>query len=366
MTDPVLETEYRHAKSRRMRDSFWGLVTVYCVVLLVLQVLQAITSERHWILRSFSYVSDFALIVALIPLPLAIWRRKGLVVVLQLFCAITLLWSPAKSDEVTRVPPPGSRGVTVMTYNLGDGLAAPAYVIPLIEQSGADIVGLQEVTAVTGNALDTQLADTYPYRVIRGIGIPGKALLSKYPIVDYRWLDENPDRPDLLATIDIEGQLVTVIVAHPPPPHLTTGGIVSRPGGDDQFESLLATIDATQGPLLLLGDLNITNDHFRYGQLKNLGLLDAFDEAGDGLGYTTPVRLPILADVSETIGEAPIFPLLRIDYVWGTPHWFALDAWVGDDAGSDHLPVIARMALAPDHAAPFPPPGIDRKVSPAG
>lgn len=339
-----------------MRDSFWGLVIVYCVVVLTLLLLQAITAERHWILRSFSYVSDFALIVAIIPLPLAIWRRKGLVVLLQLVCVVTLLWSPAKTDELPRVPPTGSREITVMTYNLGDGLAAPAHLIPLIERSGADIVGLQEVTAVTGNALETQLTDTYPYRVVRGMGIPGKALLSKYPIVDYRWLDENPDRPDLFATVDIEGTLVTVIVAHPPPPHLTTSGIVSRPGGDDQFEALLAAIDATPGPLLLLGDLNITSNHFRYGQLEKLGLLDAFDEAGDGLGYTTPARLPILTDVSQTIGDAPIFPLLRIDYVWGTPHWYPLEVQVGEDAGSDHLPVIARMALAPDRAASFPPP----------
>lgn len=351
MTDPVVNNESPRAKTRRMRDSFWGLVIVYCVVVLTLLALQALTAERHWILRSFSYVSDFALVLALIPLPLAIWRRKEFVVLLQLFCAIALFWSPAKTDEEPRVPPQGSREVTVMTYNLGDGLAAPAHVIPMIERSGADIVGLQEVSAVTGNALDTQLTDTYPFRVIRGIGIPGKALLSKYPIVEYRWLEENPDRPDLLATVDIDGTFVTVIVAHPPPPHLTTDGIVSRPGGDDQFESLLATIETTSGPLLLLGDLNITDNHFRYDQLKDLGLLDAFAEAGSGLGYTTPARLPILTDVSKTIKDAPIFPLLRIDYVWGTPQWYPLDVWVGDDAGSDHLPVMARMALAPVPAA---------------
>jgi vancomycin resistance protein VanJ len=34
----------------------------------------------------------------------------------------------------------------------------------------------------------------------------------------------------------------------------------------------------------------------------------------------------------------------RVDYIWHTPDLVALEAWVGADAGSDHLPVLARLA----------------------
>jgi vancomycin resistance protein VanJ len=34
----------------------------------------------------------------------------------------------------------------------------------------------------------------------------------------------------------------------------------------------------------------------------------------------------------------------RYDYIWHTAELQALDASVGSDGGSDHLPVVARLA----------------------
>jgi endonuclease/exonuclease/phosphatase (EEP) superfamily protein YafD len=33
----------------------------------------------------------------------------------------------------------------------------------------------------------------------------------------------------------------------------------------------------------------------------------------------------------------------RIDYIWYTGDFRAARAWVGPDAGSDHLPVLAKL-----------------------
>lgn len=344
---PSLQPDIRMepSSSRRWRERFWWILAVYCTVVLGLVALSLLTGDRFWSVRAFGYIRDLALSIALLPLPIAIWRRRRRSVVLQLLCAISLLWLPASTSNTPRIPPAGSIEVTVMTYNLGDGLAGPSELMPFLEHSDADIIGLQEVTPETATAIEANLAIVYPFRVVRGLGIPGKGLLSKYPIIDYRWLESNTERPDLFATVDINGMLTTVIVAHPPPPHLTTSGIVSRPGGDEQFTALIDTIASTSGPLLLLGDLNITQYHGRYEQLGSIGLVDAFAEAGSGTGYTTPARLPILNDVSQSLGDAPIIPLLRIDYIWGSSHWYPLEVWVADDAGSDHLPVMARMAF---------------------
>jgi vancomycin resistance protein VanJ len=38
-----------------------------------------------------------------------------------------------------------------------------------------------------------------------------------------------------------------------------------------------------------------------------------------------------------------LVPLVRIDYVWYTDDFRATRAWVGPDAGSDHLPVLAEL-----------------------
>ena len=253
--------------------------------------------------------------------------------------------SHAANDPAS--PPPGSIPVTTMTYNLGNGLAGPDTLIPMIRGSGADIVALQEVTADIATHLDTDLRDQYPYQISQGLGIEGKALLSRYPILSSEWLEYNPGRPDLRARIDLDGTTIVVIVAHPPPPEFTWSGIQPRPGTEHQMTSLMELIHHTEEPLLLLGDFNITQMHDVYGELEASGLQDTFLVSGNGLGFTMPARMAKLAAVSDTLGQLSIWPAARIDYVWASAAWQPVSAWIGEDAGSDHLPVLATVSLLP-------------------
>jgi endonuclease/exonuclease/phosphatase (EEP) superfamily protein YafD len=141
-----------------------------------------------------------------------------------------------------------------------------------------------------------------------------------------------PDRPDLRAVLEVDGRALTVIVAHPPPPRRHRDGLYVNPGTAAQVAALTA-LAAGDGPALLLGDLNLTPLHAGYGGLRRAGLRDAFAEAGRGFGFTLPRRWRRL----------PLVPFARIDYVWHTAHLAASRAWVGPDAGSDHLPVCARL-----------------------
>jgi endonuclease/exonuclease/phosphatase (EEP) superfamily protein YafD len=46
-----------------------------------------------------------------------------------------------------------------------------------------------------------------------------------------------------------------------------------------------------------------------------------------------------------------LIPILRVDYIWLSGELNSMGAWVGEDTGSDHLPVLARLALgANSHA----------------
>jgi endonuclease/exonuclease/phosphatase family metal-dependent hydrolase len=42
----------------------------------------------------------------------------------------------------------------------------------------------------------------------------------------------------------------------------------------------------------------------------------------------------------------PLRPVARVDYIFYTRGLHATAAWLGDDGGSDHLPVLARLELA--------------------
>jgi endonuclease/exonuclease/phosphatase (EEP) superfamily protein YafD len=110
----------------------------------------------------------------------------------------------------------------------------------------------------------------------------------------------------------------------------------------EQTELVLDMIEGQPEPLILLGDLNSTPMHEVYGMLS-VRLVDAFREAGWGLGHTFPTQGGRLWGVP--------YPgrLVRIDHVFHSAEWRAEDAWVAEwDGVSDHHPVVAALRLSQD------------------
>src|SRR5438552_1743967 len=95
--------------------------------------------------------------------------------------------------------------ISVMTFNVGNGLATPARMVALLRQVGADIVGLQEVAVGQAHALERDLSGMYPYQLLTSSGFSGKGLLSRYPLVEGERLSLYPGRPDLKAAVDVGG-----------------------------------------------------------------------------------------------------------------------------------------------------------------
>jgi endonuclease/exonuclease/phosphatase family metal-dependent hydrolase len=235
-------------------------------------------------------------------------------------------------------PQSSATSIVVMTANLGDGLAGPAQLMSFIREHDVDLVALQEVTPDVAEALEADLGDLFPYQEARGLGIPGKALLSRYPITQVEWVEINPGRPDLHAIVDLDGQPIELLVAHPPPPGLSGGLVRPREGSAEQFDHLVEIADNADHPFLMLGDFNMISLHQRHFELESIGLQDVFGAVGRGAGFTYPERIPPLPD-------GLIHPVMRIDYIWASDDWQALSAAVGDDIGSDHLPVVAQVEL---------------------
>ena len=225
--------------------------------------------------------------------------------------------------------------LTVMTYNLGAGLAKPRRLVELLRRSEADVVGFQELAPDQAAVLEEGLGNLFPFRLLHPLGIPGKGLLSRFPLRDDELVELFPGRPDARVTVETPAGPVTVVVAHPPPPRL------GRRWGENAAaaEQVARVVELATGgePAVVLADVNRVRWQAAYRRLAGAGLVDAFARAGRGRGATTPVRL--------VAGGArlPLPPFLRIDYVWHTRHFRALAAWTGEDAGSDHLPVLARL-----------------------
>jgi vancomycin resistance protein VanJ len=228
---------------------------------------------------------------------------------------------PAEENSIT---------LTVMTYNVGDGLAEPEALVAAIRASDADIIALQEVTAGQAAALERELQTVYPYQPVYGEGVPGRELLSRYPVLETESLTlQTPQFPHLRAMLDVNGIPLRIIIAHPPPPQVD---IIWHTGSADT--QALGEMATSGGPTILLGDFNAADQSVNYATLARTGLNDAFREAGWGFGWTYPARIDHFASA---------FPLVRIDYIWYTDDFRATRAWVGPDAGSDHLPVLAEL-----------------------
>ncbi|CAN5662487.1 hypothetical protein BH23CHL5_BH23CHL5_04650 [soil metagenome] len=233
-------------------------------------------------------------------------------------------------------------GVTVLTYNVGNGMADPDRLSAMLSDSQAEIVGLQELAMPQARAIEMQLAETYPYRLLMPTGFSGKGLLSKLPIESSVSIGLAPDRPDLGGRVSIHGRSVQVIVAHPRPPRVTRNGALYDDATTNQVRTIGA-MAADDPPAIVLGDFNMTHRQPLHEHLLSLGLRDAFHML-DRKGATFPSRVGHSHRVGALLSRLPMRPMVRIDYVWFTAEFEVIDAWIGTRAGSDHLPVLARLA----------------------
>jgi endonuclease/exonuclease/phosphatase family metal-dependent hydrolase len=237
--------------------------------------------------------------------------------------------------------------LNVMTFNVGNGRADPARLVACVRTSQVDIVALQEVSHSQGDALEKGVQDIFSYRSIYPGGFAGKAILSRFPISESVQIHNIPDRPDLKAVIDLEETQVTVIAAHPSPPRFHRTGFHFDAQTISQINAL-AEMANRRAPSILLGDFNLVKRQSEYKIMVNNELKDAFQESGSGFGYTLPRRVGPwrrMHWLNRVLSWVPLIPAARVDYIWYTETFRCNACWVGQDAGSDHLPVLAKLVM---------------------
>ncbi len=321
-----------HVFWRVARTLLLLMVDLYAVALALYLLLRALYGEALWPVVLVSAFLAWALLPTLALFPLMLWRRRWPTAALLGVSAAIFAWLYGPLFLPQMDAPVVSSALTVMTINLDDYFPAPENVAHVLRTSGADVIGVQELTPEQATAMERGLADAYPYQMLYGFGASGKGLLSRFPFVEQEpfWMDTG--RVNLRAVLDVDGAPLTVIVAHPPSRDLNRRG----PRIDDlayREINQLIRIVRDGGATVMLSDFNLTDQDTYYTLLTDARLIDAFRVAGWGFGFTWPVRRE---DVS-------LPPLARIDYIWYTPPLHALEAWVGPDAGSNHLPVLARL-----------------------
>ena len=262
-------------------------------------------------------------------------------------CIVTLI---ACLLQVAPLAPRQLQPFRVMTWNIAAGHGDLSKIAGAIREAGPDIVALQEVDAhweKRSNFADqpAELAKALgmhvrfgPIYQLPGGASPlrefGVAILSRHPIVEFHnhllprlSTQSAATEPELMpgfleSAVAIDGDRVRVFTTH----------LDYR--ADPRVRSLqvaatIARLDAINGLMILMGDLNAPPHAAELAPLFQR-LRDAWPNGPD-TGFTYPATAPVR----------------RIDYILTSGDLRARNVRVPPIEASDHRPVVADLSLFP-------------------
>lgn len=267
---------------------------------------------------------QYAAAAALLALAaLAMRRMKEMVLALALLGLNGIALAPHLAPA-----PDGPATMKVIGFNLDFHNTDTAPTLDFLRRENADVVVVTEVTEVWRSALD-RLSDIYSHRFFGPLcRCPGKTphtigLLAKRP-----WEDIGVERSDLT------NRVFAVWARFPSAsPSLTVAGVhIMNPINGfavlqrAETEALVSVVKRFKGPLIVVGDFNMTPFSTRYeALLRKSGLR----RADGGLNTTWPALLTPLG--------------LSLDHVLVGAGIRDAAMRTGPRLGSDHLPVVGTF-----------------------
>jgi endonuclease/exonuclease/phosphatase (EEP) superfamily protein YafD len=330
-----------------------AIIWVYFTILYGWLVVYLATGDRIAIVSAVNMLAVYLFY----PLPLvivaAIFRRNKAVWTGTVGAAAAFLWfwgGLFLPKLASNSPNPGAaQTLVVMTYNVLGVHDFTTPVIDTIQSENPDIVLLQELNPTLAEALRVDLGGEFPYQMLHPqLGVSGMGVISKFPIqpsgenLPLEWVGE----PQIL-DLDWMGQRVKLVHFHMVPTTSTDPQAVSAINQlrQAQAQELVAFTRYINGPVIAAGDANATPLTEPY-QIFTSQFIDAWQEAGFGLGHTFPGSdIPGSSRPYLFGGPVPMW-LARIDYVFHSPDWETLTARVARfDGVSDHRGVVVILAL---------------------
>jgi len=332
-----------------------ALIGAYGLSVLLHLILNLLIGERWLLIALFNTFAHLLWIPALVLLPLSLLLRQWRLAVLLIPAVAAFLVNYGGQfiprDATVRA---AQAELTLLTFNVMAQRDNFDAITALIREADADIVVLQEISQTAAEALPRLLADTYPHADFHARANPtaGMGLLSRYPIQSAEYWRPVELVPQPLgyqrATIILDGPPLTLYNAHPSHPGMVPGAFFDPTYRGIEIRDLLSRAADATGSVILAGDFNLPDLTDDYAAIT-ARYQDAYKEAGWGLGWTFPDATggppPQLARLP--VGQlVPIFPVLRLDYVFyrGDLRATAAEVWP-TSAGSDHRPVRVRFAL---------------------
>lgn len=299
------------------------------VLLLALFLIAGQLGEVHPLLDLFSHFQMLYLVFGVIGAVLLLLCRSRRMAMLSLLVAIIACmfiapWHlPPNQPDVSHGIP-----IRVMLFNILQSNTRYDDVVDEVRRHAPDVIVFQEVHEPWHNGL-RPLSDDFPHEFYHPAGIVrGNLIMSRFPLIDAKpEAGAQFSSPGAIATLDVNGQLVSLLVAHTWPP---TGTLMSEVR-NAELVRVAARATELPAPLILLGDLNITmwSPHYRRFE-RDSRLVNA--RRGFGVIATFPMD-------DYAILRVPI------DHCLVSPDIAVLDCRRGEPCGSDHAPLIVDLVL---------------------
>lgn len=265
------------------------------------------------------------LLLATLPLK----NKKAIILAAMAFllnaAAIAPLYLPAAKESPASNADDLHR-IRLMQFNLWGGRNKKyVAVVQTIIQTNPDVIGFSEITPVWLIALKAGLAN-YPYMIADTTG-GGIAIFSRIPLEskEIRYYSDLK-RPRAIAKIKLAGGHCTLIFAHPFIPFKHT----AMRNEEFAIYAKEALEASKSGPVVLAGDLNCSPWSSDFSKLLNDShLVDSEQGFGPQPSWSTHQKITV-------------FP---IDHCLVSKDIVTLKRYIGEEIGSDHLPVVVDLAM---------------------
>lgn len=303
------------------RFGFWGLLGALGFAAALISLAGYFGSCTWWleILSHFrvQYTLCFLALAAIFALGQK-WRAVAGALALALLNSgpvLIFLW------PFTTAPSGDAPLFRAMLMNVNCQGGDPTAVRAAISNSRPDLLVLEEIDDRWLASLAPVL-DSYPYRAVEprfdnfGIG-----LFSRHPLDTARIVPFGPiNAPSIFAEMQLADRKLTLVATHPMPP----GDAWLAAERNRQLDWIARRITELSGPVLLLGDLNMSPWSPAYRRfLNDSGLKDS--ARGRSIRPTWPASIPLL--------------WIPLDHALHTSDFAIHERTIGPDIGSDHLPL---------------------------
>ncbi len=313
---------------------------LYFTLIFAWVIAHFLLGDRPWWMFVLNALSFYLFVPWLAVLPVALYMRRRATSIATLLVFLLAVFFHGRQFIPWRMADAAAgQSFTVMSYNVLGYNRNPQAVTDAILASNADVVALQELNPQVGQAIQENLLAAYPYQQLDAReSVFGSGVISRYPLhltgetLPGGWVGT----PQVLA-LTVDGKSITLVNAHvfasnPNQPEVMDRVIAER---ESQARTLKDFAAQHAGPVIVAIDFNSTMQNTSY-QIVTSALTDAWLAGGVGPGNTFP-NIPQRA--------LPLW-LIRIDYVFHSSHFRAVEAQIGPwDGYSDHRPVIARLVL---------------------